>query len=44
MRIDHILANDGLQIVSGGVVHSAASDRASDHYPVMVEFTIGAGA
>jgi endonuclease/exonuclease/phosphatase family metal-dependent hydrolase len=44
MRIDHILANDGLQIVGGGVVHSAASDRASDHYPVMVEFTIGAGA
>jgi endonuclease/exonuclease/phosphatase family metal-dependent hydrolase len=38
MRIDHILANDALEIVGGEVVHSAASNRASDHHPVLVEF------
>jgi endonuclease/exonuclease/phosphatase family metal-dependent hydrolase len=41
MRIDHILANDGVEIVSGEVVHRRASNRASDHHPVMVEFLIG---
>ena len=38
MRIDHILANDAIEIVGGEVVHSAASNRASDHHPVLVEF------
>jgi endonuclease/exonuclease/phosphatase family metal-dependent hydrolase len=40
MRIDHILANSGIEIISGEVVHSPASNRASDHYPVMVEFRL----
>jgi endonuclease/exonuclease/phosphatase family metal-dependent hydrolase len=44
MRIDHILANEEISIAGGEVVHSAASNRASDHHPVMVEFTICAGA
>ena len=38
MRIDHILASDGIEIISGEVAHSPASNRASDHHPVMVEF------
>jgi endonuclease/exonuclease/phosphatase family metal-dependent hydrolase len=41
MRIDHILANDVIEIVGGEVVHSAASNRASDHHPVLVEFRLG---
>ena len=40
MRIDHILANDAIEVVSGEVVHSPASNAASDHHPVMVEFRI----
>jgi endonuclease/exonuclease/phosphatase family metal-dependent hydrolase len=40
MRIDHILANDAIEIVGGEVVHSAASNRASDHHPVLVEFRL----
>ncbi len=38
MRIDHILVNDLIDVITGEVVHSAASNRASDHHPVMVEF------
>ncbi len=38
MRIDHVLANDGIEIISGEVAHSPASNRASDHHPVVVEF------
>jgi len=38
MRIDHILANDAIDVITGEVVHSEASNRASDHHPVMVEF------
>jgi len=40
IRIDHILANGAIEIVTGEVVHSPASNRASDHHPVMVEFRI----
>lgn len=40
MRIDHILASKEVEIVNGEVVHNAACDRASDHYPVMVEFRL----
>jgi len=40
MRIDHILANDAIEVVTGEVVHSPASNAASDHHPVMVEFRI----
>ena len=40
MRIDHILANDAIEVVVGEVVHSAASNRASDHHPVLVEFRL----
>jgi endonuclease/exonuclease/phosphatase family metal-dependent hydrolase len=40
IRIDHILANDAIEVVTGEVVHSPASNRASDHHPVMMEFRI----
>jgi len=40
IRIDHILANEMIKVISGEVVHSAASNRASDHHPVMIEFEI----
>jgi endonuclease/exonuclease/phosphatase family metal-dependent hydrolase len=40
MRIDHILANNTIEIVGGEVVHSPASNRASDHHPVLVEFRL----
>ena len=40
MRIDHVLANDGVEVAGGEVVHTAASNRASDHHPVMLEFQI----
>ena len=42
MRIDHILANDAIEVVAGEVVHSLASNRSSDHHPVVVEFRIRA--
>jgi exodeoxyribonuclease III len=42
MRIDHILVNDAIEIVGGEVVQNAASNRASDHHPVLVEFRIRA--
>jgi endonuclease/exonuclease/phosphatase family metal-dependent hydrolase len=40
MRIDHILANDAIEVVGGEVVHSTAGNQASDHHPVMLEFRI----
>jgi endonuclease/exonuclease/phosphatase family metal-dependent hydrolase len=40
MRIDHILVNPAIEVLSGEVVHSAASNRASDHHPVMIEFRL----
>jgi endonuclease/exonuclease/phosphatase family metal-dependent hydrolase len=40
IRIDHILTNDAIKVVRGEVVHSAASHRASDHHPVLLEFRI----
>jgi endonuclease/exonuclease/phosphatase family metal-dependent hydrolase len=40
IRIDHILANDNVQILAGRVVQSAESNQASDHHPVMIDFTI----
>ena len=40
IRIDHILANDAIEVITGEVIHSTASNRASDHHPVMVEFRI----
>jgi endonuclease/exonuclease/phosphatase family metal-dependent hydrolase len=40
MRIDHILANEAIIVVAGEVVHSAATNRASDHHPVVLEFAI----
>jgi len=43
IRIDHILANDAIEAVTGEVVHSPASNRASDHHPVMMEFRIRPG-
>ena len=40
MRIDHILVNDQVKVVSGEVVRHPSTDLASDHYPVMVDFAI----
>ena len=40
MRIDHVLANDAIEVVGGEVIHNAASNRASDHHPVMLEFRL----
>jgi endonuclease/exonuclease/phosphatase family metal-dependent hydrolase len=40
VRIDHILVNRAIEVVHGAVLHSAASNRASDHHPVMIEFRI----
>jgi endonuclease/exonuclease/phosphatase family metal-dependent hydrolase len=40
MRIDHVLANDGIEVVGGEVVQTAASNCASDHHPVMLDFGI----
>jgi len=40
MRIDHILSNDAIDVVSGQVIHNDNTNKASDHHPVMVEFRI----
>ncbi len=40
MRVDHVLANDAIEIIAGEVVQNASSNRASDHHPIMVEFRI----
>jgi exonuclease III len=40
MRIDHVLANDSVVVAGGEVVHTAATNRASDHHPVMLKFRI----
>lgn len=40
MRIDHILANQEIEVHSGEVVHSASTEVASDHHPVMIDFKI----
>jgi len=40
MRIDHILANNEIDVIAGEVLHSAASNRASDHHPVVLEFRV----
>ena len=40
MRIDHILTNNAIDVVSGKVIHSPDSNRASDHHPVMMDFRI----
>jgi endonuclease/exonuclease/phosphatase family metal-dependent hydrolase len=40
MRIDHILTNDVIDIVSGEIVQNASTNRASDHHPVMLDFRI----
>ncbi|MGE0629388.1 MAG: endonuclease/exonuclease/phosphatase family protein [Hyphomicrobiaceae bacterium] len=43
IRIDHILANDWITTLGGEVVHSAATNCASDHHPVMIDFAINSG-
>jgi endonuclease/exonuclease/phosphatase family metal-dependent hydrolase len=40
VRIDHVLANDGIEVLAGEVVHSDASNQASDHHPVVVDFRL----
>ena len=40
INIEHILANDAVEVLTGEVVHSPASNAASDHHPVMVDFRI----
>ena len=41
MRIDHVLANNDVEVLGGEVVQTPASNCASDHHPVMLEFRIG---
>jgi endonuclease/exonuclease/phosphatase family metal-dependent hydrolase len=38
MRIDHILANRAIVVGGGEVVHTAQTNRASDHHPVVLDF------
>jgi endonuclease/exonuclease/phosphatase family metal-dependent hydrolase len=40
MRIDHVLANQMIDIVEGEVVHTEASNLASDHHPLLIVFCI----
>ena len=40
VRIDHVLANDALEIVASEVIHSVATNRASDHHPIMLDFRL----
>lgn len=40
MRIDHVLCNDEVSVLAGGTLHSEAAERASDHYPVWLDFTL----
>ena len=40
MRIDHVLVNNAIDVVSGEVTQSPDSNRASDHHPVMMDFRI----
>jgi endonuclease/exonuclease/phosphatase family metal-dependent hydrolase len=40
IRIDHILANDAIEVLAGEVLHSPESNLASDHHPVMIEFRL----
>ncbi|MEN0060546.1 MAG: endonuclease/exonuclease/phosphatase family protein [Myxococcota bacterium] len=38
MRIDHVLVSKEIEVVGGEVVHTPETERASDHYPVVVDF------
>ena len=40
MRIDHILCNGGVRVLGGEVIHSEATQQASDHHPVLVDFAL----
>jgi exonuclease III len=40
IRIDHVLVNDAIEIITGEVVQSVSTNQASDHHPVMVEFRV----
>lgn len=40
IRVDHILKNDLVEVLAGEVVHTPATNRASDHHPVMLDFKI----
>lgn len=42
MRIDHVFANAAVEVTGGGIIHSADSNRASDHHPAHLEFHIRA--
>jgi endonuclease/exonuclease/phosphatase family metal-dependent hydrolase len=44
MRIDHILANSAIVVGGGEVVHSAQTNRASDHHPVVLDFHLRSGS
>jgi len=41
MRIDHVFASDEIAVLGGEVVQGGATERASDHYPVQVDFRVG---
>ena len=40
MRIDHVVVSSDIRVIAGGVLQSAASNRASDHHPVWIEFEV----
>lgn len=40
IRIDHILANAEVSVLDGEIIQSAATNRASDHHPVMISFDL----
>ena len=40
MRVDHILVNKEVKVISGEVVQSDATNQASDHHPVMIDFSL----
>ena len=40
MRIDHAWVNDKILIQSAQVIQDQLADRASDHYPLLIEFSL----
>jgi endonuclease/exonuclease/phosphatase family metal-dependent hydrolase len=40
IRIDHIMANDEIEVISGEVLHDENTNQASDHHPVVLEFEL----
>ncbi len=41
LRIDYVLVSDGIEAMNARVIQSDTADRASDHYPVVVDLRAG---